>query len=141
MIQRIQSLWLLIVAIAAFATYTLKLYIGTNTAGTEIIFPLAENLILVIVIIALGILAMVSIFLYKNRKLQFKLAIFGIIFSVGFLFLEYYAVESFKTERQIQSGSYQLGALLPILMVFLFFFAARGIYRDERLIKSMDRLR
>jgi hypothetical protein len=141
MIQRIQTLWLLIVAIAAFATYTLTLYIGKIADGTQHIFELANDFILVLVIIFLGILAMICIFLYKNRKLQFKLSVFGVIFSIAFIFLEYFRIESFKKEKLIQTGSYQIGALLPVIMVIFFFMAARGIYKDERLIKSMDRLR
>lgn len=141
MIQRIQTLWLLVVAIAAFATYTLTLYIGKAADGTQKVFQLADDFLLVIIIIALGILAMICLFLFKNRKLQFKLSVFGIIFSIGFIFLEYFRVEGFKKDNLIQTGTYQIGALLPILMVIFFFLAARGIYKDERLIKSMNRLR
>lgn len=141
MIQRIQSIWLLIVAIAAFATYTLTLYIGKLPDGTERVLPLAESLILAIAIILIGALGMICIFLYKKRKLQFKLSIVGVILSIGFLFLEYLVVEQFKTANNIQSGSYQPGALLPVAMAIFFFLAARGIYRDEKLVKSLDRLR
>lgn len=141
MIQRIQSLWLLIVAIAAFATYTLTLYSGKLADGTVRDFLLADNFLLVIVIIALGLLALVCLILFKNRKLQFKLSVFGVLFSLGFIFLEYLMVESFKKDNAILSGSYQPGALLPIVMVVFFIMAARGIYKDEKLIKSMDRLR
>jgi cytochrome bd-type quinol oxidase subunit 2 len=141
MIQRIQSLWLIIVALCAFATYTLTLYVGKLADGTERRFLLADDFLLVIIIIALGILALICLFLYKNRKLQFKLSITGMLFSIGFLFLEYIKVEGFKKDNLIQTGSYQIGALLPIVMVIFFFLAARGIYRDERLVKSMDRLR
>ena len=141
MIQRIQSIWLLIVALAAFATYTLTLYIGKLADGTEKVLQLADDFLLVIIIIALGMLAIICMFLFKNRKLQFKLSVFGVIFSIGFLFLEYFRVESFKKDNLIQTGSYQVGALLPLVMVIFFFLAARGIYKDERLVKSMDRLR
>lgn len=141
MIQRIQSIWLLIVAIAAFATYTLTLYIGKLADGSERSLLLADNFLLVIVIILLGILAIICIFLYKNRKLQFKLSVLGIFLSIGFLFLEYLKVEEFKVTNSIVNGSYQVGALLPIVMVISFMLAARGIYRDDKLVKSMDRLR
>ena len=141
MIQRIQSIWLLIVAVAAFATYTLKLYIGTLPNGTTKEFLLADNFLLVIFIIALGVLAIIGIFLYKKRKLQFRLSVIGVILSIAFLFLEYMKVEDFKKENGIVSGSYQIGALLPIVMIFFFILAARGIYRDEKLVKSLDRLR
>jgi len=142
MIQRIQTLWLIIVTITAFATSRLILYVGTLPNGTLLPFPLASNLLLAIVIIALGILALICLFLYKNRKLQFKLSVVGVILSIGFLFLEYYIIENyFKPDHSILTGSYQLGALLPVLMIVFFFLAARGIYKDEKLVKSMDRLR
>jgi hypothetical protein len=142
MIQRIQTLWLIIVAITAFATSQLILYVGTLPNGTQMPFQLASNLLLAIVIIALGILALICLFLFKNRKLQFKLSVIGVILSLGFLFLEYYVVENFfKPEHGILTGAYQIGALLPVLMIVFFFLAARGIYRDEKLVKSMDRLR
>lgn len=141
MIQRIQSIWLLIVALTAFATYTLTLYIGTLPDGSSRPFLLAQSLLLVIIIIALGTLAIVCIFLFKNRRLQFRLSILGVVFSVGFLFLEYLKVEEFIKENKILTGSYQLGALLPVVMIVFFIMAARGIYKDEKLVKSLDRLR
>lgn len=141
MIQRIQSIWLLIVALAAFATYTLTLYIGRLADGTSRPFLLADNFLLVIMIIALGTLAIVCIFLFKNRKLQFRLSVLGVIFSIGYLFIEYLKVEEFKKTNNILTGSYQVGALLPVVMIIFFILAARGIYKDEKLVKSLDRLR
>ena len=141
MIQRIQSLWLLIVALTAFATYTLTLYIGKLADGSERTFMLADNFLLVIIIILLGALAIVCIFLFKNRKLQFRLSVLGVLFSIAFLFIEYLKVEQFKKTNNILSGSYQVGALLPVIMIIFFIFAARGIYKDEKLVKSLDRLR
>jgi len=140
MIQRIQTLWLIIVASIAFVTSKMVLFEGAIPTGT-LLFNFASSLILSIVIIALGLLALIALFLFKNRKLQFKLAVTGVILSIGFLFLEYFMVEGFKKENNILTGSYQLGALLPVLMIVFFFLAARGIYRDEKLVKSMDRLR
>ena len=141
MIQRIQSIWLLIVALAAFATYTLTLYIGKLADGSLRPFLLADNFLLVIIIIAIGSLAIVGIFLYKNRKLQFRLSVLGVIFSIGFLFMEYLKVEEFKKTNNILTGSYQVGALLPVVMIIFFILAARGIYKDDKLVKSLDRLR
>lgn len=141
MIQRIQSLYLLIVAIAAFATYTLTLYVGRLSDGSEKRFLMADDFLMVIIVILLGIVATACIFLYKNRKLQFKLSVVGVIASLGFLFLEYFKVEQFKQTYAVQSGQYQIGALLPLVMVVFFFLAARNIYKDEKLVKSLDRLR
>ena len=141
MIQRIQSIWLFLAAACAFIAYMLTLFVGKLADNTERIFPMGEKLLLVVMLIGTGLLALVTIFLYKNRKLQFRLSILGIFLSIGIIALEYFFVESFKKENLIVSGTYQLGALLPIVMAVLFIFASRGIYRDERLVKSVDRLR
>ena len=141
MIQRIQSIWLLLAAACAFLAYTLPLYVGKLADNTERTFLMGEKLGLVVILIATGLLALLTIFLFKNRKLQFKLSVFGVILSIGIIALEYYFVESYKKENLIVSGTYQLGALLPIVMVLLFIFASRGIYRDDKLVKSVDRLR
>src|SRR5687768_11459667 len=141
MIQRIQSIWLFLAAACAFISYLLTLFVGKLADNTERIFPMGEKLLLVVLLIGTGLLALVTIFLYKNRKLQFRLCILGIFLSIGIIALEYFFVESFKKENLIVSGTYQLGALLPIVMAVLFIFASRGIYRDEKLVKSVDRLR
>jgi hypothetical protein len=141
MIQRIQSIWLLIVAITAFATYTLTLYTGKLADGSLRTLMLADRLLLAILIVLIGSLAIVCIFLFKKRKLQFRLSVLGVIFSLAFLFVEYLMVEDFKKTNNILSGSYQPGALLPVIMIIFFILAARGIYKDEKLVKSVDRLR
>lgn len=141
MIQRIQSIWLFLAAIAAFVTYTLTLYSGNLADGSTRPFLLADNFLLTLFIIMLGVLALVCIFLFKNRKQQFRLTVIGVILSVVFLLVEYLKVEQFKKSNNILSGSYQVGALLPVLLIIFFFLAARGIYRDEKLVKSLDRLR
>ena len=141
MIQRIQSIWLVIAAACAFIAYTLTLYVGKLTDGSERNLLMGEKLPLVVLLIGTGLLALITVFLYKNRKLQFRLSVFGVILSTAIIALEYFFVESFKKDYAIPSGTYQLGALLPIVMAVLFIFAARGIYRDEKLVKSVDRLR
>jgi hypothetical protein len=141
MIQRIQSIWLLLAAITAFATYTLTLYTGKLADGSSRPFLLADNFLLTIYIIMLGVLALVSIFLFKQRRLQFRLSVIGIILTVLFLFVEYLKVEDFKLTNKVLSGSYQPGALLPVLIIIFYILAARGIYKDEKLVKSLDRLR
>jgi hypothetical protein len=55
--------------------------------------------------------------------------------------LEYFKTIDFKKLNNFQSGSYQGGALIPFAMFILFFLAARGIYKDEKLVKSLNRLR
>ncbi|HYF33057.1 MAG TPA: DUF4293 domain-containing protein [Chitinophagaceae bacterium] len=141
MIQRIQSIWLLLAAAFAFLTYTMVLYIGTLADGTKKTFALGDHFLLVACIIALGALSLICIFLFKNRKAQLRLTILTMVLTIGYIFLQYLMIERFKTENAIQSGSYQVAALLPVVMIILLIFAARGIHKDQKLVKSLDRLR
>ena len=141
MIQRVQSIWLLLAALCAFITYKMVLYIGTLPDGTERRLVLGDNFLLVGCIIALGALSLISIFLFRNRKAQLRFTILTMVLTIGFLFLEYLTIETFKRDNVITTGSYQVAALLPVVMVILLIFAARGIYKDQKLVKSLDRLR
>jgi Domain of unknown function (DUF4293) len=141
MIQRVQSIWLLLVALSAFATYELPIYSGHLPDNSQKKFFIPDNFLLFLLVCGLGALALVCIFLFKKRGLQFRLAIFGVLISILLIFLEYTITANFKQENKIQSGSYYLGAMTPVAMVVFFVLAARGVYKDEKLVKSMDKLR
>jgi hypothetical protein len=141
MIQRLQSIWLVLAAICGFALTQVPLFIGrlTNDIVKKIIAT--ESLLLFAVSVGVACLAAACIFLYKNRPLQFKLSVVGVVLSILIVCLEVWYIEKFKASTQIIRGTYYWGGLLPIAMTVLFFLAARGIYKDERLVKSLDRLR
>jgi peptidoglycan/LPS O-acetylase OafA/YrhL len=142
MIQRIQSIWLLLAGIAGLMTYRLPLWSGSLADKTTRIFTGAESLLLFALIILTCILAFVTIFLYKNRKSQKNFALLGMLLSIAIIALEYFKVEDYKKGLlNIATGSWQFGALMPVLMVIFFFLAYQGIRNDEKMIKSLDRLR
>src|SRR5450432_649117 len=139
MLQRMQSLWLLLAAIAAFLTIRLSFYSGNiGLAGQPPSFQYLNagfNIWILIVTIALVCIAIIDIFLYKNRKYQGRLALLGVLISLLNIFLYY------KQTHRFDAGNYDLTALLALAVPVFFFFAMRGIYRDEKLVKSLDRLR
>jgi hypothetical protein len=139
MLQRMQSLWLLLAAIAAFLTIRLSFYSGNiGLAGQPLSFQYLNagfNIWILIVTIALVCIAVIDIFLYKNRKLQGRFALLGVLISLLNIFLYY------KQTHRFDAGNYDLTALLALAVPVFFFFAMRGIYRDEKLVKSLDRLR
>lgn len=141
MIQRIQSVWLLLAAICAFATYSLPVYTGTLQDNNIRSFLVSDNFLLFPLVFGTGLLALIILFLYKNRKLQFRLCMAGILLAILSIIVEYTKAEDFKQANTFRSGSYQIGALLPFLIVILFILAARNIYKDEKLVKSLNRLR
>lgn len=141
MIQRIQSLWLLLAAAAGFLTYQLPLWAGTLQGEGIKKFNATDNLLFFALTIAVSMLAVTAIFLYKNRKLQQKLTIVGILVSIGLIALEFVFVKEYSSTLNLTESVWKPGALMPILMAVFFFLAFQGIRKDEKLIKSLDRLR
>ncbi len=141
MIQRIQSVWLALAAICGFAMAKVPLFSATLTDLSKRSILATESLLAFALIVGVAAMSVVAIFLFKNRPTQYKLAITGALLSITVIGLQVYYIEGFKKANPIQQGTYQWGGLLPIAMVILLFMAAGAIRKDEKLIKSLDRLR
>lgn len=135
MIQRIQTIWLLLAAAASFATLKLSFYSGTKDNNLFEELTGSSNFFLMILSVAVGLVAMITIFLYKNRKLQIRLSLLGIVLQLAAL-----AVYFQQTKTYVQ-GSFTLTSALSFVIPVFFILAWLGIRKDEKLIKSMDRLR
>jgi hypothetical protein len=137
MIQRIQSAWLLLASACAFASFKFPYYSGTNAKGlSPYELNATENILLMLTTVLVGGLALFTIFLFKNRTLQLRLCVLGILLEALLIFLYFREVQTFA-----KGGTYALTAILQGIVVFAFFLAARGINKDEKLIKDSDRLR
>lgn len=135
MIQRIQSLWLLLASVFAFMSLRFPFYSGADKTGQPHILIATDTMPLIIATVAGGFLALISIFLFKQRKIQIRLSVAGIFIQLMILGLYYLKIKSY------QSGTLALSSLLPGLVIFLLFFAIRSISKDIHLINSSDRLR
>lgn len=136
MIQRIQSVWLLLASACAFAGFKFSFYSGTNAKGLSP-YELngTENFLLQIMTVVVGALALFTIFMFKKRTQQLWLCILGILLEGLLIFLYYREVTTF------QKGVYSLPAVLQPLIIICFFMAIRGIRKDEKVIKDSERLR
>ncbi len=135
MLQRIQSIWLFLAALCAFASLKLPIYTGTDTALQNIRVEGTTTIPIMMVTIAIGVIALINIFLYSNRMLQFRLCLLGIILEAGLIFLYV------KYINQLADGTYALTSILQAGVLFFLFAAARGIRKDEKLIRESNRLR
>ncbi len=136
MIQRIQSVWLLLASACAFSTFKFSYYSGTNAKGlSPYELTATENLLLMLTTVVVGCLALFTIFLFKKRGLQLRLCVLGIFLEALLIFLYYREVKTFV------HGTYSLTAILHSIIVIAFFLAARGIHKDSKLVKNSDRLR
>lgn len=139
MIQRIQTIWLMIAGALAFLTLRFSFYSGNKLVNNQKVFTsltaASGNIFLLVLSVCVAAAALVLIFLYKDRKMQMKLTIAALLLSVGNIAL-YYS----ETKKFIE-GNYDIAALFSIAIPVCLFLAVRGIYKDEKLIKSVDRLR
>jgi Domain of unknown function (DUF4293) len=136
MIQRIQSLWLLLAAACAFAGFKFSFYSGIKLNDTVLHeMNAGENFLLMFTTIAVGGLALVNIFLFKNRTLQLRFCVLGILLEAVLIFLYYRETTTFT------QGTYSLTAILHPVIFMAFFLAARGINKDSKIVKDSDRLR
>jgi hypothetical protein len=144
MIQRIQSLWLFLAAAAIFFLFKLPI-VGAKKADGSILEVLATgSLFTFIIAVLLLIIALVTIFLFKNRANQKRLIWLGILLDVLFVVLLYFQMEDLKDVVRnpgLSAQTFKVGAIFPIFYVILLVLAYNGIRHDEKLIKSVDRLR
>ncbi|MEO6668455.1 MAG: DUF4293 domain-containing protein [Ferruginibacter sp.] len=138
MIQRIQSIWLLLASACAFVTLKVPFYSGTNAANVPSYRLMGtENFLLMLLTIAIGIIALFTIFLYSNRTLQMRLCLLGILLEGLLIFLYYKETTTFIAG----TGTFSLTAVLQVLILIFFILAIRGINRDNKIIKESNRLR
>ena len=138
MIQRIQTIWLLLVAIFAAVTFRFPFYTGDwvkDIIPSPIDLNARTTIWLSILTVLTGAVAFVNIFLFDNRKLQLKLCYLGIFLSVVLIIVYFLEVANFI------NGSIALWCIFHFGILTCYIMATRGIWKDEKLIKSMDRLR
>ncbi len=150
MIQRIQSLFLLGVVILSIVLMYVPVYElvnenvpltppdGTEVANTT--FTIFNSAILAIINGAVCALALVSIFLYKNRNLHVRAINLALLLTCGLIGLLFFSADSMSTTLQAKVH-YLYGTYIPVILAIFLFAAIRYIKRDEALVRSADRLR
>jgi hypothetical protein len=107
------------------------------TAWPHYINGTSGSILITIVTIVLIIGILWNIFNYKNRGRQFWVALGLIVLSLVNILL--YWIHSGKPD--FEEGGFSLAALLSLAIPVFLIMAARGIRRDDKLVKSADRLR
>lgn len=85
--------------------------------------------------------ALFSIFQFKNRLTQMKLGALNSLFMVATLASCYFLINSAEKTFPESVGQTQLGFFLPMAGLLLNMIANRFIRKDEKLVKSVDRIR
>lgn len=152
MLQRIQTLWMLL-SLIAMVTFSfvnfLEIDIFGQSLGISVIdlthghlhdfvklFNFWGSWVLGILTNLNIILIIVSISLFKKRILQARFLTFATILTVfiivGILYVYF---------RHRECLHYSMGNMFPFISIILNILAIRRIYFDEALVRSMNRLR
>ena len=157
MIQRIQSVFLLLLAVAmgsvlflplwhkidpqsgqtlTLSAFSLAFTGGANPHSGGSAWPIAA------LAAASALLALVEIFQFRNRFAQLKIGAVNMLLIVAVIGAGFF----YSTKGEVMlnmklEGAYQAGFYLPTLALLLNLLANRFIRADERLVRSMDRLR
>lgn len=138
MIQRQQTLWLLLATAAGILSFMFPFAVGDKMEKdllNHYILDAGSQFFLLILSGASLLLSTFIIFLYRNRKQQVQLCWLGLVISIGLLAL--YIVEL----KKMAHYTLALSAVFPPLIIIGYFMAMRGIRKDEKLVKSLDKLR
>lgn len=150
MIQRIQSVYLLLITILLVVAMCMPIgqFIEADNITAHIFKPLGVTLAsgetqatwgLFGILLISAVINFMTIFLYRNRMLQVRMTIFSMLMLVGY----YITLGVFWYVLKEESQTFQLGwaMYLPLVCIILDYLAFRAIYRDEIMVRAADRLR
>ena len=152
MIQRIQSLYLLAVAALMIAApFTpLAYFVGGVEEYKLFAFSLksaevTHSTIYMGIIVALSaIVPTVTIFLFKNRMLQIRLCAVELVLLAGaeiFMAIYYYLSNRMFSMMEFHTQGFRIAIIFPLVALILDYLALRAIFKDETLVRSLDRIR
>lgn len=156
MIQRIQSVYLVLAALAVFSVFLVDIAHFTDAAGNDSMLGLyrlklangelksvSASLLPILILSFAGALQLFSIFAYRNRRRQMQLVRFSyiaLILGVGSIW--YFTDQNYWSLQLAEPDlSYRAGFYLPFVSFAFAWLANRAIRNDEELVKSLDRLR
>ncbi len=157
MIQRIQSIYLLLAAGLMTAVLFLPLAVmgggedaarltanGLSTGTVESMSVLTPAPLAMILLALCAALPLVTIFLFKKRRLQMTLCrIEMVLLLVAQLTVAYmlWQARGMVEALGVEPMNFALTDVFPLVALIFTWLALRGIRRDEELVRSLDRIR
>ena len=152
MIQRIQTLYLFVVALLMSLTLFMPIASFTVAGQTYELTAFAlrcgeasETTVWMGIMLSLAAaLPLVNIFLFKRRVLQIRLCAVEIILLLGSLVmigLYYWLTSRIFEGLVIEHRQFGWAAPMPLVSLILAYLASRAIFKDEMLVRSLDRIR
>lgn len=146
MIQRIQSIFLLLAGATGLTQPAVDFAtVPAAVAGSELFadaqYDVFDSMGLLIPFLAGGALAVVAIFLFNNRKNQLlvsRISFLAYLVGIALTVIFYMRDAIYQGTAEPNDG---VGLYLPIAGLILLILAMRYIGKDEKLVRSADRLR
>ena len=131
MIQRIQTIYLLIASIA-FALLSFK--IPFWSLNDEFKYAQNDNK-LFLLLITLFVFSLIGIFLFKKRTVQMKLLRLSILIEFVVVVRLFITYKELNTPLDAKVFFLLMSAFVALLLAY------RGVKKDENLVRSVDRIR
>ena len=157
MIQRIQTIFLVLVVILGVVfsflpvlgftgfdiEYVMNAYKTTIEGNDEMV--ISKNMGVGVMQGMVFLVALLTIFLYKNRSLQIKIGKLNILLIA----LQIAAIVMYSDSVKTAIGeptsdilvSFKIGSFIPVISLILTYLAIRFIKKDENMVRAADRLR
>ena len=148
--QRIQTLFLLFAAAAMLVASVTPLAIFMFNSDRVLFEAMGIYLNdtlndstwgLFVVGIISSVLALITVFLYKQRMLQIRISIFNIVVMIGFYLYFGFILYKIYPVENLQFQKVGIGIIMPFIAIILTILAIRKIGADEALVRSLQRLR
>jgi hypothetical protein len=145
MIQRKQSIWLLLAALLNAAVF-LGANFSIETRIQNVLqtnkYTVLQHLPSTLFILAAIVLSLIAIFLFRKRPLQMKISLLALLATMAYCFINWMRIkEVFANNKMISNYSFGLASITPYFAIVFILLACLGIRKDEKLVKSLDRLR
>jgi hypothetical protein len=156
MIQRIQSMYLLIIVLVLAVIYFLPMAAFTTTISTETVLwklsgfsdpdvfagqKLPPMNITAIFALALGLASVMTLLFYKNRAFQIRMSRNMLIVSILFVASIFFLVDKSSNLEGVVMYAYLSGTYLSLIVPVMAYLTIGAIRRDERKVRAADRLR
>ena len=154
MIQRIQTLYLLIIAALMAVTLFSGLAWFAGDAGEFGLYAfglktaegeLVQSTVYMGVLLALACaLPLVTIFLFKRRLVQIRLCAVELVLLIGagaMMGIYFYLCNRYFADSEFYSHTLKISLVFPLVCLVFDLLALRAIFRDEKLVRSLDRIR
>ncbi len=135
MIQRLQSLWLLLAAACMALAFKFKFAAGIkveNAANLSKDINASSSLMTLIFALAFIGIALFSIFLYKNTKKQKLLVIGNVLIGIATIYFLY------DDATRLSNITYAISAVLPVFALGFNISAIRGILNDQKTMEELN---